>query len=475
MLPEGFRAMAGTLPGLDTDAFLAAMETAPSVGIRLNPLKPVASFPWAGYSDVQPVEWCAEGARLPERPVFTLNPLLHAGAFYVQDPSSMIYAPLTEKALSLLPPEVGAAPYVLDMCASPGGKTSAMMSRLPREAVVVANEYVAQRIGALRENMAKWGWSRLLVCNSDSADFANAGELFDIIAVDAPCSGEGMMRKDEDARAQWSPSLVEQCSALQREILANAVKALRPGGVLIYSTCTFNLDEDERNAAYIVSDLGLEPVDSGLSGIGGILPQLEGDIPALRFMPHATDGEGLFVAIFRKPGESPAHEIHRASSLDGRKDKKGKKVAKDDGKRSAVPLPEVGKWLEDESGWRLFPDRSGTLLEALPGAASPLNDSLSPFVRIVGRGITAAELKGKEWAPASELVLSCAWRRDVFPYTELPEEEALRYLRREALALEDVPKGYVAVGYRGVPLGLVKNIGKRANNLYLSRWKIKFL
>lgn len=471
MLSEGFKEIAGNLPAIDSEAFIEAMQTPPSVGLRVNPLKRVEDFPWCGYADVSPVEWCEEGVRLPQRPVFTLNPLLHAGAFYVQDPSSMVYAPLMSQALSLLPKDRADSPKVLDLCASPGGKTTAMMSRLPDSAVVVANEYVAQRVGPLRENLSKWGWSRLIVCNSASDDFASAGPLFDIVAVDAPCSGEGMMRKDEDARSQWSAELVSRCAALQRDILRNAVEALRPGGVLIYSTCTFNLEEDERNASWIASELGLHPVATELEGIGGILGNLEGSIPALRFMPHATDGEGLFVAMFVKDGENlPDVSEPSCKSLRRReKVKKGKK------NNPSADYPEIDKWLDDESGWRLVPDKGKTSLEALPEAAAEVAAALEPHVRIVGRGVEAAVLKGKEWTPASQLVLSTAYRPEAFPYCDLTEEDALRYLRREAIAVEGAPKGYVAVGYGGLPLGLVKNLGNRANNLYPAKWKIRFL
>lgn len=475
MLPEGFISMAASLPGLEVESFLNAMECDPSVGIRINPAKCPADMPAAGYAGAEPVEWCAQGWRLSGRPVFTLNPLLHAGAFYVQDPSSMIYAALAERALDSLGISgvSGAGLRVLDMCASPGGKTTAMLSRMPRGAVMVANEYTSARVGALRENLTKWGWGASIVCNSDTADFARCGRLFDIVAVDAPCSGEGMMRKDEDARSQWSEGLVSRCAVLQREILANAVECLRPGGILVYSTCTFNLEEDEHNASYIRNTLGLIPIDTGMTGIGGILPQLEGDIPCLRFMPHATRGEGLFAVMFRKPGDwLPADDDAPLSSARERKGKKGKN---DKAVKGAAPLPDLSAWLGGDEPWVARQDRSGTLLEALPRTAAMLAERLERDVKIAGRGVTVAELKGKEWVPASELVLCSDYRQDAFPYVELSEEDALRYLRRESLTLPDVGKGYVAVGWRSVPLGMMKNIGNRANNLYPTRWKIKFL
>lgn len=475
-LPEGFPAMAGALPGLDAASFMEAMKASPSVGIRLNPSK-LTSFDEVGYTGMSPVPWAEEGAYLPERPVFTLNPLLHAGGFYVQDPSSMVYASLASLALSLIPVERRESPRVLDMCASPGGKTTAMLGRLPRHTVMVANEFVAQRTGALRENLVKWGSSSTIVCSSDSSAFAEAGPVFDIVAVDAPCSGEGMMRKDEDARRQWSESLVDSCAALQREILANAFSALRPGGVLIYSTCTFNLKENERNLAWLVESLGLEPVLTGLEGIGGILPQLSGDIPALRFMPHSTRGEGLFAAMLRKP--MPADESFDALLLSpvgisrSKKEKIGKnKKNKGKGSRSSS-IPDFSGWLDSEFVWtfRQEDDR----IEALAEECAEALRLIEPHVRVLEAGVEVACMKGKDWIPTVPLVLSSAFKRGVFPEYEVDEAAALSYLRGEAMSIPEAPKGYVVLSYRDVPLGLVKNLGQRANNLWPSKWKIRYV
>lgn len=405
-LPAGFIDEMRLLLGEETDEFLAAMEKSPVVSVRLNPRKPGAEFP-----EGRGVRWCSGGVYLPERPSFTLDPLLHAGAYYVQDASSMIYYEVVRRLLQLEgnPERVS----VLDLCAAPGGKTTAMIDALPDGSKVVANEYVGKRAAILRENISRWGYPDVTVTNRDSASFARDGGGFDIVAVDAPCSGEGMMRKDEKAREQWSPQLVADCSKLQREILGNAVEAVRPGGFLIYSTCTFNREENEENVRYATEELGLAPIDLSFPEEWGIPRGIETPYPAYRFMPHRTEGEGLFLAVFRKPLQE-------------------------------------GEEIEEEK----------------PKISREIRRRVS-----VGKGKDKKELspkgKQKEEVPEIEDILSVDFDRTRFPIVELTKEQAVNYLRREALVLpEGTPKGVVIVAYRGLLLGAAKNIGSRANNLY---------
>lgn len=413
MLSQQFIEQISTLPGLDAAALIDSLGTPPAVSIKLNRRK-LSGPEVLGYGNLSPVPWCRSGFYLDERPKFTLNPLLHAGAFYVQDASSMIHETLVASVADRF--GLPARPLVLDMCAAPGGKTTSMINALPDGAFVVANEVMPQRAKILRENLLKWGYPDIMVTGSQASRFAAAGEVFDLVAVDAPCSGEGMMRKDEEARAQWSPGLVRQCAALQREILDSAVLALRPGGFLIYSTCTFNTEENERNAEWLVREKGLEPVDPALPGEWGIGRQLGSDVPALRFMPHITRGEGLFAALFRKPVDSAPVSRDRA-------------------------------------------------LGAVRKSA-----------RVILDGIPEVNLKGKVGIPASEWALSTAFPRGRYPEAPLDPDTALRYLRHEAITLpSETPRGFVAVTFNGFPLGFVKNIGNRANNLYPAEWRIRNL
>lgn len=456
----------------DADRLIDALDTDPCVAIRINQRKNKTG---EIYSDIEPVSWCKDGYYLPNRPIFTLNPLLHAGVFYVQDASSMIYQQLTERLVESL----GNRPMaLLDFCAAPGGKTTAMINALPEGSVAVANEFVTARGKMLRENLEKWGYPAVITTGSSSQQYSSLPEIFDIIAVDAPCSGEGMMRKEEEARRQWSPKLVKECAALQRSILSEISTTLRPGGYLIYSTCTFNLEEDEKNSLFIRDELGLEPIDPSqlaLHGIENVGKSLIPEIPALRFMPHLTKGEGLYVSIFRKPGVFSPYLENEGSTLPV--SHKKEKSKKGDQKSFTRPAPEImkrlGSWFLSE--YEMTFEQNGSLLTALPSSAQHLLTSLRKAgIRITAAGLPAAEVKGRDLIPDSRIVLSNAFDPASFPQVELTEEDALKYLRRDTIQLPgDTPKEFITVTYKGYPLGLLKNLGNRANNLFPAPWRIR--
>lgn len=404
-LPSGFKENMERLLGAEAGDFFNAMQRPPATSVRLNSRKPSDAF-----AGCRQVAWCSEGRYLDSRPVFTLDPLLHAGAYYVQDASSMIYHAVAGNVERCLAEGAGCVPEnlalrVLDMCAAPGGKTTAMIDAFADGTRIVANEYVTRRAGILRENLAKWGYPHASVTNSDSSRFARSGDTFDIVAVDAPCSGEGMMRKEPEAVAQWSPQLVEKCASLQREILTNAAATVAPGGFLIYSTCTFNRQENEENVEFVRDTLGLEPYDPEFPEEWGIGRGIATEIPAYRFMPHITEGEGLFMAVFRKKGE--------------------------------------------------FEPR------VTPGVRN---------VRAAGKTVKAGASAD---VPPIEEILSVGFDISRWPVAELSLDDALAYLRREAVRLSpDMPKGIVMMSYKGLLLGPAKNIGSRANNLYPKQWRI---
>ena len=297
-LPAQFIEMLHDLLGDEAFDLIKALDDKPVTSVRLNRRKPGAVFP-----EGERVAWCESGLYLNERPEFILDPLLHAGAYYVQDASSMIYETVVDSLVKKFTNRGTGVIRVLDMCAAPGGKTTAMINALPDGSEVTANEYTSKRIPALKENIDRWGYSNVTITNKDSHYYALQGENFDIVAVDAPCSGEGMMRKEEIARSQWSMDLIKNCATLQKEILNNAVQALKPGGFLIYSTCTFNRWENEENAQYIKESLGLEPIDMSFPKEWRIEEGIKTKLPVYRFIPHKTRGEGLFLAVFQKPGE----------------------------------------------------------------------------------------------------------------------------------------------------------------------------
>ena len=309
-LKKDFKEMLQDLLGEEAYLLINALDQPPVTSVRINKRKPGAEF-----NDTETVAWCKSGFYLKDRPEFIFDPLLHAGAYYVQDASSMIYETVVSRLLphfsntsSGYPNTSSSFPHesnlkLLDLCAAPGGKTTAMINSIPDGCEITANEYSSKRVGALKENLDKWGYPNVHVTNKDSSFYAAQGETYDIVAVDAPCSGEGMMRKEEMARKQWNMDLVKQCAALQREILKNAAETLKPGGFLIYSTCTFNRKENEENAEFVVNELGFKPVNMDFPKEWKISGGINTILPVYRFMPHLTKGEGLFLAVFQKPGD----------------------------------------------------------------------------------------------------------------------------------------------------------------------------
>lgn len=432
---------------------ITALDGDPVTAVRLNPLKSgVLSF------EGEPVLWCREGILLHERPLFASMPQWHGGAFYVQEPASMVIS----EVVRYICRQTGDRPLCyLDSCAAPGGKTTAAISALPQNSFVVANEFVGTRANILAENVAKWGSPNVAVTQGDTQAFRKLTDTFDIVAVDAPCSGEGMMRKDAEARRQWSTGLIEQCAALQRDILNNVWPALKPGGYLIYSTCTFNRRENEDMLAYIRDELGGEPVDTGLNMKYNIPASLDVSLPALRFMPHITIGEGLFMGIMRKPG------VPEASQPTESRKKNDKGITK--------AIPELESWLKESNEYRIDRNKQG-IWRAVPIRFVPLVYKLESLTKVISAGVTLGEEKGKNIIPDAALALSTALNEKAFPSIELNEEKALKFLRREAMVLpESTPRGYVLVTYDGLPLGFMKNLGNRANNLYPQHWRLRNL
>jgi len=394
-LPEKFVSETRRVMGDERfNRFLGAFDEEAPVSIRVNPIGNFAC------KSTNKVPWCSEGFYLEDRPQFTFDPLLHAGCYYVQEASSMFVTHVLRNCQlsivrSALP--LGIAKnyqLALDMCAAPGGKSTALRSVLPDDCVLISNEPMGNRAQILLENITKWGAPNCIVTNNYPRDFRKAKLKFDLILCDVPCSGEGMMRKDPGAIAEWSPQNVEKCWQLQREIVADAWECLNPGGLLIYSTCTYNTKENEENIQWILDNYDAEvldiPVNPSWNITGSLLPGF--NHPVYRFIPGITRGEGLFVCALRK---------------------------------------------QVDSGQFLAGPRT-------------INSQLKKLK------VLEAELEKGETS------------------VDVDYAEALKYLRGEALVLPpDTPKGIVTITYQGQPLGPVKNIGNRANNLYPKPWRIK--
>ena len=460
-LPTDFIGQIRTLlvDGTEAAAFLDALQSDSSVSIRLNRRK-VPDMLLLG----EPVPWCVSGCYLAERPSFTFDPLLHAGGYYVQEASSMFVA-------WVLRHYVGDAPVrMLDLCAAPGGKSTLACDVLPAGSVLVANEVVRSRAQVLAENLTKWGNPGVVVTHNDPADFASLGALFDVILVDAPCSGEGMFRKDPASAKEWSLESLALCARRQRRILADILPCLKPGGILIYSTCTYNIKEDEENVRWLRDEQGMEihpvpdvPDEWGITG--NLLPGE--DFPVYRFLPHRTKGEGFFLALLRKPAD--AEEVQEPAGRKAHRKGRGKSDAPVFPKEVAA---KAKSWLDDkkEYTWEV----KGAFLTALPVAVASLTEQLRPSLRILQAGIPVGEVKGRDLLPQHALAMSTDLHPDAFPRVEVDYDQAIAYLRRETIGLPaDAPRGFVLLTWRGLPLGFVKNIGNRANNLYPQEWRIR--
>lgn len=426
----------------------ALVSTEPEVSVRVNSAKG-ASVP----TDADRVEWCDTGFYLASRPQFTFDPAMHQGAYYVQDASSMAI----ERAICKILEREGMDGGVryLDACAAPGGKTTAAISTLPAGSVVVANEYDYRRAAILAENIAKWGAPGVIVSRGDTSRFTALRGCFDIISADVPCSGEGMMRKDAEAVAQWSPALVAECVERQREIVDNLWEALRPGGYMIYSTCTFNRHENEEMVDYICYRLGGETIDLGLTGLGGISPGIDTARHCYRFVPGLTRGEGLFLCVIRKDGSRTVAEP-----------KMNKKPLTALTKVDSAAVKALG-WLNGAFDMAMLGDN----VVAMPIADQKWMRAVVSWLDALSVGVTVATIKGRDIIPTQELALSTCLNMNAFERREVDYPTAISYLRHEAVIV-DAPRGFVLLTYKNRPLGFVKNLGNRANNLYPQQWRI---
>ena len=401
------------------ERYMQSFEEEPPVSIRLN-------APHDGpKTQLSPVAWCRDGYYLDGRPQFTFDPLLHAGCYYVQEASSMFLDHVLDCVLPTLFARTSAAEEAtptplaaLDLCAAPGGKSTILLSRLPADSLLVSNEPNPKRAQVLSENLQKWMLhaspdsrrSSLVTCNYPR-DFRKAKLKFDVILCDVPCSGEGMFRKDAASIGEWSVQNVEKCWRLQRDIVSDAWQCLREGGLLIYSTCTLNRKENEENIRWIMEELGAEPLTVPISPdwhiTGSLLTGF--DAPVYRFIPGMTRGEGLFMAVLRKP-EAGSQSADRTPSNRIRS--------------------KVEKEIVNSKSITIVPN---AFLNALHDADAT----------------------------------GC-------PRVDIDYQQAISYLRHEAISLPaDTPRGSVIVCFKNHPLGLVKNIGSRANNLYPKEWRIK--
>lgn len=446
MLPAALLDSLENVPGFDREAFVAVHESGKQLTtVRINPAKVASCDP--DWQVEGTVPWCPHGLYLQTRPSFTLDPLFHGGAYYVQEASSMFLWEIFRQHAG-----DNTAQRVLDLCAAPGGKSTLIASYF-KDGFVVANEVIKQRVQVLIENVTKWGSDHVVVTNSDPAHFQSLPGYFDVMVVDAPCSGSGLFRKDPAAVSEWSEANVQLCSQRQQRILADALPALREDGLLVYATCSYSLDEDEAIAKWLVGEMNMEPLRLGLNPAWGIVEsEVVSDVYGYRFFPDKAGGEGFFTAVFRKKS-SAGHGKTRTQALSF---------------PSRQQQQQLESFLRLPDGFSLF-----STSEAIRTIRSEwLNDlsMLAGSLYIRKAGVELGSLKGKDFVPAHELALSLI-AKDQFAQLSLTKEQSLQYLRRKEITA-DVPVGWTLVQYCALSLGWVKVLPNRINNYYPAEWRI---
>jgi len=448
--PEAFTERMKAKFGSDYDTFIAALDEPVVTSIRTNPAKYNAAD--SSLPIAEKVAWAEDGAYLSERPSFTFDPLFHAGAYYVQESSSMFLEQAFRAAT-----EPDKQIKVLDLCAAPGGKSTHLLSLMNKESLLVSNEPIANRNHILRQNLSRWGNSNVVVTQNKAEDFAKLGYFFDVIVIDAPCSGEGLFRKDKNAVNEWSESNVAMCAERQRDILGHIIQCLKPGGYLIYSTCTFEEAENLDNVNYLLAEHGMESVAIGSAN--DFAPQLtvvkQGDAKGYAFYPHRTKGEGFFISLLKKPGEH--HQIVP-------------KVLNTAGdKLTAELLPYLNQYIEDAGAYTVLKHQQ--YFNILPNVFLYDYKKLAQYLYIRNAGISTGEMKGKDFIPAHELSLYQGLKKD-FPSAELEQRAAISYLKAETISIATEHKGWMVVRYKGAALGFVKALPNRINNYFPKEWRI---
>lgn len=431
----------------------SAFDSPASSSVRRNPFKS------GEVPDGEEVLWNGEGRILEQRPVFTLDPYFHAGAYYVQDSSSM-FVGYVFRALATRMDFPRERPLrVLDLCAAPGGKTTDLAASLRSMYgdgfLLVSNEVMKARVGVLADNVALWGDPNVAVTSDDPRAFAALPGFFDVILADVPCSGEGMFRKDEQAQQQWSEDNVALCEARQRRIIADVWPSLAEGGLLIYSTCTFNRRENDGNVEWISENLGAHPLlpDVDLDSFPGVLETEYG----YSLVPGLVEGEGQYCSALRKISEVK-YDTYGAKSGQYPEGRQKNDIPKDLSRLFDVPVR-----------FRLRKD----LYVAVPENIWPYVNVLEGVLHVISAGCAAGTMKGKDFVPVADMALSIMLSDNAYPSVDVDRTTALAFLHRDAVSFPGMERGYLIVRYGGVALGFVKNIGNRCNNLHPQSRRIR--
>ncbi len=439
--------------GFDREAFENVHASGEQVtSIRLNPAKMKGALPFIPHSP-QPVPWSSYGYYLAERPSFTFDPLFHAGVYYVQEASSMFLEQALRQTV-----DCSQSLRVLDLCAAPGGKSTLVQSLINSNSLLVSNDVIKSRAAILSENMTKWGAANVVVTNNDPKDFARLENYFDVIVIDAPCSGSGLFRRDPDAIGEWSENNVALCSQRQQRIIADVWPALKQHGILIYSTCSYSVEEDEMILDWILDELEAEPVSLHTEPSWNIVEtnSVKHAAPAYRFYPDKVKGEGLFIAAVKKTGGDT-----------GPADNTAKKKKQEELSRKEMEL--VRPWLDMSNDYYMF--HQGEEIIVMPEQFRQDIAILQTALYIKKAGVAAGKLTAKELLPAHELAMSTIGSGNIVS-VPLNRDQSIQYLRKEEVQVDTNQRGWALVQYEGHALGWVKILQNRVNNYYPKEWRI---
>lgn len=451
-LPEAFVQSLDGLPGFNRAPFCETHALNQTVtSIRLNPSKKAAANNY-GFRESGPVPWAGYGRYLQERPSFTLDPLFHAGAYYVQEASSMFLEQVISQTVDLNQPL-----QVLDLCAAPGGKSTHLQSLLSADSLLVSNEVIKTRSGILQENLTKWGGINGIVTQNDPADFKKLPGFFDVIVVDAPCSGSGMFRKDVDAINEWSIDHVSLCSQRQKRILADILPALKEGGVLIYSTCSYSKNENEEVVDWLMDSHHLKSLSITTAAFEGIVVSPSEQLGGwgYRFYPNLLQGEGFFIAALQKQlSSAEAGKKYNATKLE---------------KFASKHVSAIQSWIQSEQSLSFFQQNDEVVV--LPASIHSFVEIIKSSLYIKKAGMSMGAMVRDTFIPSHGWAMSSI-QSNIIPTFSLELEQARQYLRHQHFDYPDGLKGWYLVKYAEVPLGLVKCMPGRLNNYYPRDWRI---
>ncbi|WP_317896815.1 methyltransferase RsmF C-terminal domain-like protein [Aurantibacillus circumpalustris] len=432
-LPSQLIQSLNKLEHFNEKAFTAVHEEENKVtSIRLNPFKKVS----LDFKLDESVKWNSQGYYLNERPSFTLDPLFQAGCYYPQEAGSMFIEFCLKQTLDFTE-----TLKILDVCAAPGGKSTLINSLLNKESLLVANELIKSRADVLVQNLSKWGTCNTIVTNNDPQRFAELPSFFDAVVIDAPCSGSGLFRKQPDAIDEWSVDHVKACGIRQKKIVSDVLPALKEDGILIYSTCSYSEEENEKIVSSLVNEHNLEFVRLPIDKDWGILETQFG----YRFYPHLLKSEGFFCAVLRKKEclENPVH-IRKKNNVETNK----------------VELEILGRFINSD---RAHITKKNNQFHLLNAEGMGFLTKFEKTFYFKKAGMVIGEIKGRDMVPNQEL----AWFTELnmnTPIIELDKETSLKFLRKENFNPPKNVSGLVLLRYKEQGLGWAKILPNRINN-----------